>query len=54
MPFNRQYFRFSSSEFYSKNIIFVYFPYNPLLKNELRVKFPTARLSATDTSKLFP
>jgi len=54
MSFNRQNNRFLTGELHCKNINFVYFPYNTLLKNELRVKFPTARWSATDTSKLLP
>jgi len=51
MSFNRQNYRFLTGELHCKNIIFVYFPYNPLLKNELREKFPTARLRISAISR---
>jgi site-specific recombinase XerD len=47
MPFNPQNYQFSAGEHRNKNIIFVYFPCNLLLKNELRKKFPTAKWSAS-------
>ena len=48
MSFNIQNYKFSTGEHCSKKVIFVYFPYNLLLKNELREKFPTAKWSVSN------
>ena len=45
MSFNLQNYQFSTGEHHDKNVIFVHFPYNMLLKNELRGKFPSAKWS---------
>ena len=43
MLFNPQNYQFSTGKRYDKNVIFVHFKYNPLLKNELKKKFLTAK-----------
>jgi len=48
MAFNHLNYRFSFGEFHNKNVIFVYFPFNQLFKNELKEKFPTARWNALE------
>jgi len=45
MSFNLQNYQFSTGEHHDKNVIFVHFPYNMLLKNELRGKFLSAKWS---------
>ena len=47
MPFHPSNYRFSIGEHYKKNVIFVLFPFNRMLQNELREKFPTAKWSAS-------
>jgi len=54
MPFNFQNYRFSIGEHNDKNVIFVHFPYNELIKNELREKFSTAKWSGTKKSWYLP
>jgi len=54
MSFNQQNYRFVTGEHQNKNVIFVYFPYDSLLKNELREKFPTAQWSATKSCWYLP
>ena len=46
MPFKRQNYQFTLGEHRNKNVIFVLFPYNVILKNELQEKFSTAKWSA--------
>ena len=45
MSFNQQNYQFSIGNHQDKNVIFVHFPYNMLLKNELREKFSSAKWS---------
>ncbi|MCL2510909.1 MAG: phage integrase N-terminal SAM-like domain-containing protein [Bacteroidales bacterium] len=45
MSFNSKNYQFSVGEHRDKNVIFVHFHYNSLLKNELKAKFPTAQWS---------
>ena len=45
MSFNIQNYQFAIGEHRSQNVIFVHFPYNPSLKDELREKFPAAKWS---------
>lgn len=47
MSFNVQNYKFSVGEYEGQNVIFVHFPYNLQLKNDLRVKFPIARWSVS-------
>ena len=47
ISFNPQNYRFSICEHHQKNVIFVHFPYNPLLQKELREKFSTAKWSVS-------
>ena len=47
MSFKTQNYRFTLGEHRNKKVIFVLFPYNASLKDELRQKFPTARWSAS-------
>jgi len=47
MSFNHQNYQFITGEHKDKNVIFVHFPYNSLLKNELREKFPAAKWSGS-------
>ena len=47
MSFNPQNYHFSISEHRNKNVILVYFQYNPLWQKELREKFPTVKWSAS-------
>jgi len=54
MPFNHQNYQFLTGEHNNRNVIFVYFPYNSLLKNELREKFPTAKWSASEKCWYLP
>ena len=43
MSFNPQNYQFSTGEHHNFNVIFIRFPYNLLLKNELKEKFPVAQ-----------
>ena len=54
MSFNRQNYRFTTGEHKNKNVIFVLFPFNHKLKDELREKFPTAKWSASKKSWYLP
>ena len=47
MSFNHQNYQFLIGEHNNKRVIFVRFPYNLLLQNELKEKFPTAKWSAS-------
>ncbi|MDR0232098.1 MAG: site-specific integrase [Dysgonamonadaceae bacterium] len=47
MSFNHQNYQFLTGEYQNKNVIFVHFPYNLLLKNELKEKVPTAKWSSS-------
>ena len=47
MSFNHHNYQFSIGEHHSKNVIFVYFPYNSVWLKELREKFPTAKWSVS-------
>ena len=47
MSFKRQNYQFTLGEHRNNSVIFVLFPHNVLLKNELREKFPIAKWSAT-------
>ena len=47
MPFNPQNYKFSAGEHRDKNVIFVHFSFNELLKKELKVRFPNTKYSAT-------
>ena len=47
MSFNLQNYQFSIGKLHDKNVIFVHSQYNPLLKNELKEKFPMAKRSAS-------
>ena len=47
MSFNPQKYQFSTGEHHNKNVIFVHFPFDSLLKNELREKFRAAKWSAS-------
>jgi len=54
MSFNLQNYQFSTGEHYNKNVVFVHFPYNPLLKNELKEKFPFAKWSVSNRCWYLP
>ncbi len=54
MSFNLKNYQFLTGEHLDKNVIFVYFPYNIELKNELKKKFPTAKWSALKRSWYLP
>jgi len=54
MSFNLQNYQFSTGERNGKNVIFVQFQYNPLLKKELKKKFPTAEWSASNKCWYLP
>ena len=43
MSFDPKNYQFSTGEHENRNVIFVNFQYNPLLKNELKEKFRTAK-----------
>ena len=45
MSFNLQNYQFSVGEHHDKKVIFVYFPYNPIWKEELREKFSSVKWS---------
>ena len=47
MSFSSQNYQFSAGEHHNKNVIFVHFTFNSLLKNELKERFYTARRSAS-------
>ena len=47
MLFNKQNYRFAIGKHHDKNVIFVNFPYNQVLKTELRQKFPSAKWSTS-------
>ena len=47
MSFNTQNYQFTIGVHHDKNVVFVHFTYNSLLKDELRKKFPAAKWSAT-------
>jgi len=47
MSFNSQNYKFSTGEHHNKNVIFVHFTYDLLLKNELKEKFPSVKWSET-------
>jgi integrase len=47
MSFNIQNYQFLIGEHHNKNVIFVHFQYSPVLKTELKEKFPTAKWSVT-------
>jgi site-specific recombinase XerD len=47
MAFNSKNYKFLLGEHNDKNVIFAYFQYNLLLKNELKDKFPSVKWSAT-------
>ena len=47
MAFNTQNYQFSTGEHHDKNVIFVHFPYNSSVKNELKLKFPAAKWSVS-------
>ena len=47
MSFNPQNYQFSIGEHHGKDVIFSNFPYNLLLKDELREKFPASKWSKT-------
>jgi len=54
MAFNYQNYQFSIGEHHNKNVVFVHFPYNLLLKNELKEKFPSAKWSASKNCWYLP
>ena len=54
MSFNQQNYQFTTGEHQDKNAIFVHFPYNMLLKNELRGKFPSAKWSMSQQCWYLP
>jgi hypothetical protein len=45
MAFYLKNYKFSTGEYGDKNVIFVHFPNDLLLRNELRLKFPVAKWS---------
>jgi site-specific recombinase XerD len=47
MPFNSKNYQFSTGQHHDKNVIFVQFPFNVLLKNELKAKFSSVKWSAS-------
>jgi len=47
MSFNLQNYQFSIGEHYDKSVIFVHFPYNLLLKDDLKRKFPSVKWSVS-------
>jgi len=47
MSFNSKNYKFSVGEHQNKNVIFVHFSFNAVLKNELKEKFPTAKWSSS-------
>jgi len=47
MPFNPKNYKFSTGEHRNKNVIFVHFAFNELLKKELKERFPSAKYSGT-------
>ncbi|MCL2597472.1 MAG: site-specific integrase [Paludibacter sp.] len=54
MSFNYQNYQFSTGEHHNKNVIFVHFPYNLLLKNELKQRFSTAKWSMSKSCWYLP
>jgi len=52
--FNHKNYLFKVGVHRDKNVIFVHFPYNQLLKDELREQFPTAKWSATNKCWYLP
>ena len=54
MSFNRQNYQFLTGEHHNKKVIFVHFPYNPTLKDELKEKFPTAKWSTSKQGWYLP
>ena len=54
MSFSHQNYRFSIGEHYSENVIFVHFPYNLLLKDELKKKFSSAKWSVLNKCWYLP
>ena len=47
MSFNHQNYQFTTGKYYNENVIFAYFPYNLLLKDELKGKFSSAKWSVS-------
>jgi len=47
MPYNNQNYKFLTGEHHNKNVVFVSFPYDPLLQKDLKEKFPSARWSVS-------
>ena len=45
MSFSPQNYKFSLGEHHGRDVIFVHFPYNLILKDDLKAKFPTASWS---------
>ena len=54
MAFNSKNYLFATGQHRNKNVIFVQFPFNLLLKNELKAKFPAAKWSASKKSWYLP
>jgi len=54
MPFNYQNYQFKTGVHKDKNVIFVFFQYNPILQKELKEKFPTAKWSMSKKSWYMP
>jgi len=54
MSFNHQNYQFLTGEHENKKVIFVQFPFNIVLKNELREKFPSAKWSNSKKSWYLP
>ena len=47
MSFDPKNYQFSTGEHHEEKVVFVSFPYNPTLQNELRAKFSNAKWSAS-------
>jgi len=54
MAFNSKNYQLSTGEHRNKQVIFVQFPYNQQFKNELKVKFPSAKWSTTKNCWYLP
>jgi len=54
MLFNSKNYQFLTGEHKNRGVIFVHFPYNEQLKNELKEKFPIAKWSVSQKSWYLP
>ena len=54
MSFDPKNYQFSTGEYYGKNVIFVHFQYNQLLKNALKEKFSVAKWSMSNKCWYLP